>query len=174
MQEGWGRGLFVKGDSPHTHKQSRKKKIMKTTSKKNNSELVNQTAQSSNTKAPAIQAEPATPTPAQPTKTDTRLPLDYTARTTNRAKEPGQVLDMLAAADPTLYDRAEVVGHWVWVSFNEKPAPEVRNTLAQIGFHWNSSRQTWQHPCGQFVAKGSAGDPRNHYANYFPSDAKTV
>jgi hypothetical protein len=63
---------------------------------------------------------------------------------------------------------AEVVGKWIWVSFSEQPAPTVRQTLAQLGFHWNRERQSWQHPCGQFRLS-SAGDPHEKYQSYQPA-----
>ena len=68
---------------------------------------------------------------------------------------------------------AEVVGKWVWVRFTEQPAAEIRQQLAQLGFHWNSARQAWQHPCGSF-SLGSQADPREKYSSYFPADARAA
>ena len=39
----------------------------------------------------------------------------------------------------------EIVGAWVWVSFAEKPSPEVRQALKDEKFHWNRTRQLWQY-----------------------------
>jgi hypothetical protein len=43
--------------------------------------------------------------------------------------------------------------------------------LAELGFHWNNTRQAWQHPCGQF-STGSRQDPRQKYQSYFPEDSQ--
>jgi hypothetical protein len=72
-----------------------------------------------------------------------------------------------------MWELAEVVGKWIWVSFSESPAPTVRQTLAQLGFHWNRERQAWQHPCGQFRLS-SAGDPRERYTSTRPADMATT
>ena len=62
---------------------------------------------------------------------------------------------------------AEVVGKWVWVTFKEQPAAEVRQQLAQLGFHWNRERQSWQHPCGKFSLRSEA-DPQQLPARSHP------
>ncbi len=79
---------------------------------------------------------------------------------------------MLQQQDRRLWEMAEVVGKWIWVSFSESPAPTVRQTLAQLGFHWNRTRQSWQHPCGQFRLS-SSGDPREKYPATHPADMAT-
>ncbi len=83
-----------------------------------------------------------------------------------------KVLALLQQQDRRLWELAEVVGKWIWVSFSEQPAPTVRQTLAQLGFHWNRTRQAWQHPCGQFRLS-SAGDPHEKYQSYQPADMTT-
>ena len=50
-------------------------------------------------------------------------------------------------------------------------AEKIRADLSQLGFHWNTKRQAWQHPCGQFTA-GSPKEPREKYASYFPADSQ--
>lgn len=112
-----------------------------------------------------IPAQPAAP------KQDNRLPIDGKARQTNRTLPTSKVLEMLQATNAGLFNMAEVVGKWIWVSFRETPAPELRQQLAQLGFHWNRERQAWQHPCGAFRLHGN-GDPREKYPNYFPADQK--
>jgi hypothetical protein len=102
-------------------------------------------------------------------KPDTRLPIDTEARKKNRSLPTEKVLNLLQTASPDLFNLAEVIGKWIWVSFSEQPAPTVRQTLAQLGFHWNRTRQAWQHPCGNFRI-GSAADPREKYPNHFPAD----
>ena len=103
---------------------------MKTTSQKTGSELVSRSAQLSSSS-----------TPAQPEKKDSRLPIDTEARKKNRTLPTNKVLELLKTSNPGLFNLAEVVGKWVWVAFRETPAPELRQILAQLGFHWNRERQ---------------------------------
>jgi hypothetical protein len=99
---------------------------------------------------------------------DTRLPIDAEARKQNRSLPTDKVLSMLHQQLPAAYRVAEVVGRWVWVTFKEQPAAEIRQQLAQFGFHWNRDRQAWQHPCGQYRLS-SQGEPREKYSTYFPA-----
>jgi hypothetical protein len=110
---------------------------------------------------------------AQPEKKDNRLPIDTEARQKNRSLPTEKVLNLLLTGSPELYRLAEVVGKWVWVQFQEQPAAELRQQLAQLGFHWNRERQTWQHPCGQFRLRAFQ-DPRAKYASYYPADHKAA
>jgi DNA repair protein RadC len=73
--------------------------------------------------------------------------------------------DTLALVDrmkdqlPEIWDKAQVVGKWVWLEFNIPPIPEVRSKLKKLGFHWNGARKCWQHPCG--LSRPRTGkDPR--------------
>ena len=134
---------------------------MKTTSQKKSNRL----PQESKLVVPQAQ------TPEAP-KQDTRLPIDSEARKANRTLPTDKVLALLHTVNPDLFNLAEVVGKWIWVSFSEQPAPTVRQTLAQLGFHWNRTRQAWQHPCGQFRLS-SAGDPHEKYPTYSPADTRT-
>ena len=111
--------------------------------------------------------------PAQAEKKDTRLPIDTEARKKNRTLPTPKVLHALLTTLPDVYRTAEVVGKWVWVRFTETPAAEIRQQLAQLGFHWNRERQAWQHPCGSF-SLGSQADPHEKYSSYFPADAKAA
>jgi integrase len=77
-------------------------------------------------------------------KPDNRLPIDTEARKKNRTLPTAKVLELLKTSSPGLFNLAEVVGKWVWVSFRETPAPELRQILAQLGFHWNRERQAEQ------------------------------
>ena len=151
------------GDRRMRGKQSRKKKHMKTTSQKKSNRLPQESEQS---QQPAAQAQ------AQP-KPDNRLPIDTEARKKNRTLPAEQVLALLQLQDRRLWEMAEVVGKWIWVSFSEQPAATVRQTLAQLGFHWNRERQSWQHPCGQFRL-GSSGNPREKYRSHNPADLKAA
>jgi len=137
---------------------------MKTTSQKNNSELGAKSAQLTSTPTPT-----AAPQAQATEKRDERLPIDTEARKKNRTLPTEKVLALMEQQDRRLWELAEVVGKWVWVSFSESPAPTVRQTLAQLGFHWNRTRQAWQHPCGQFRLS-SSGDPREKYQAHRPAE----
>ena len=106
---------------------------------------------------------------AQTERKDNRLPIDSAARKQNRTLPTPKVLSLLHRQLPAAYRLAEVVGKWVWVTFKEQPAAEIRQQLAQLGFHWNRERQAWQHPCGQFRLS-SSGDPREKYQSYQPAE----
>ena len=106
-------------------------------------------------------------------KKDNRLPIDTEARKKNRTLPTPKVLELLKTSNPGLFNLAEVVGKWVWVTFRETPAPELRQILAQLGFHWNRERQAWQHPCGAFRLRGFQ-DPHEKYASYFPADTRAA
>jgi len=147
--------LSREGRRTEDAQQSRKKKTTKTTSQKNNSGTPGQIR-----------------TTEQSEKKDTRLPIDAEAQKRNRTLPTNKVLELLKSINPGLFNLAEVVGKWVWVQFRETPAPELRQILAQLGFHWNRERQAWQHPCGQFRLRGFQ-DPHEKYVSYFPADVTT-
>ena len=69
---------------------------------------------------------------------------------------------------------AEVVGKWVWIQFAGKQPFRVTQVLAELGFHWNNTRQTWQHPCGTISDERATYDPRKRYGSYFAADVKPV
>jgi hypothetical protein len=141
---------------------------MKTTSQKNNSGLGSRSAHSSSKQITAASAGAA-----PVAKQDKRLPIDAEARKANRTLPTSKVLQLLQQASPDVFRLAEVVGKWVWVTFKEQPAAEIRQQLAQLGFHWNRERQAWQHPCGAFRLRG-AGDPHEKYSSYYPADHKAA
>jgi len=148
---------------------------MKTKSLKQNSGLKNRSEQLS---TPAEAPAQSTPAQAPAEKKDTRLSIDAAARKKNRTLPTPKVLNALLSTLPDVYRLAEVVGGrpdsgWVWVRFTEQPAPEIRQQLAQLGFHWNRERQAWQHPCGSF-SLGSIADPHQKYSSYFPADARAA
>ena len=145
---------------------------MKTTSQNQiiSSELINRSHHQSEP-TPAAQPEAAAETPSAPApvaKPDNRLPIDAEARKQNRTLPTPKVLHALLTTLPDVYRLAEVVGKWVWVRFTEQPAAEIRQQLAQLGFHWNRDRQAWQHPCGQFRLSSST-DPHEKYSSYRPA-----
>jgi hypothetical protein len=161
---GLGARLFREGRRTKDAQQSRKKKTMKT-NQKNQIGLKSKSAQLSSTNTPETQSAVAPATAAKP---DNRLPIDTEARKKNRTLPTPKVLNLLLTSAPELYRLAEVVGKWVWVTFKEQPAAEIRQQLAQLGFHWNRERQAWQHPCGQFRLS-SQQDPHEKYSSYYPA-----
>ena len=124
---------------------------MKTKTQKNSdSELQNRTAQRSENKA--------------------ELPkIDLELRNQNRALPIESLLDLIRKDAPDFWNVAEVVGKWVWIQFEGKQPPQITAVLSQLGFHWNNTRQVWQHPCGQ-VTERADFDPRRKYRSYFPAD----
>jgi hypothetical protein len=106
---------------------------------------------------------------AQAPVTQKRPFVDYAKRHEYRQLPIDQVVKLLSSNAPALFDLAEVVGSWIWITFPEPPAAELRQQLAQFGFHWNNTRQCWQHPCGQMTDR-SPGNPREKYRAYFPAD----
>ena len=140
---------------------------MKTNTQNNQPGLKSQSEQlNTNTQTPE-----SAPAPAD--KKDNRLPIDTEQRKQNRTLPTPKVLNVLLNTLPDAYRVAEVVGKWVWVQFSEQPAAEIRQQLAQLGFHWNRERQAWQHPCGQF-RPGSSQDPRERYQSYFPAQKQAA
>ncbi|MHB8522733.1 MAG: hypothetical protein ACYDH9_18510, partial [Limisphaerales bacterium] len=153
-----------------------KKKTMKTKSNKNqSSELKSRPEQLSGNTNTETQPQPAAAQQQTSQQTGGRparvLPyVNYQERDANRALPTHRVLDLLRRRMPAQYDLAEVVGKWVWITFTEQPAEQVRGQLSQFGFHWNNSRKCWQHPCGQFQTEGSDQNPREKYGSHFPAD----
>jgi hypothetical protein len=72
------------------------------------------------------------------------------------------LLAKLKTEMPDIFQQAEVVGSWVWLDFTMPPDPKIRGKLKELGFHWNSQRECWQHPCGLHRLH-SQGDPRARY-----------
>jgi hypothetical protein len=157
--------LFSEGRETADANQFSKKKIMKTT-KKLMKGLLADTANRVPTNS-AAEAQSAV------AKKDARLPIDAEARKKNRTLPTPKVLELLKASHAGLFNLSEVVGKWVWIAFRETPAPELRQILAQLGFHWNRERQAWQHPCGAFRLRGYQ-DPHEKYASYFPADSRAA
>ena len=102
------------------------------------------------------------PEQQQSTKqTASKSKVDFAKRQENRQLPTEQVLQLLKSVMPVAFERAEVVGKWIWIAFEGKQPQEVTAQISQLGFHWNNRRQVWQHPCGVF--KGEPGDPRSKY-----------
>ena len=120
-------------------------------------------------------AQPQTPAsaPAQTPERPKLPPINFARRRANRELPTERVIQLLQQEAPRFFEIAEVVGKWVWIHFTEKQPRQVTAILAELGFHWNNKRQTWQHPCGA-LTEGTESDPREKYPNYFPADAKTA
>jgi hypothetical protein len=93
------------------------------------------------------------------------------ARCHNRRLNTEAVLNHLRTKLPEQYGLAEVVGKWVWLDVAPAKKPVRAKMLWALGFHWNSRRHVWQHPCGKFDPLGShPTDPRIKYRCFFPAD----
>ncbi len=95
--------------------------------------------------------------------------IDLALRRANRALNTEKLLALLRSETPRFFEVAEVVGKWVWIQFTEKQPSQVTMVLSELGFHWNNTRQTWQHPCGTAPVEAATYDPRKRYGSYFPS-----
>jgi len=108
---------------------------------------------------------------SRPEQSGTDRPeIDFALRRANRSLETERLLALLRNEAPTFFALAEVVGKWVWIQFSDKQPPTVTRVLAELGFHWNNVRQTWQHPCGTIRRERAAFDPRKRYRSYFAAD----
>lgn len=76
--------------------------------------------------------------------------LNFPLRQENQWLRAGEVIAVVRQQLPGQARFAKCAGLSVWVTFPEAPAESVRFQLSQLGFSWVSSRQSWQHPCGQF------------------------
>jgi hypothetical protein len=142
----------VKGDRPDRTAEH-KKKTMKTNIKNTKKGLLarpDQLQSTNNNTAAAEQQEPRG-----------LLRIDFEQRQFNRSLPTNEVLDLVHRRLRHAFDFAEVVGKWVWITFPEPQEQQVTAELSQLGFHWNSRRKVWQHPCGVF--KGEPTDPRTKY-----------
>ena len=104
--------------------------------------------------------------------TGNRPQINFERRYANRVLKTETLLELLRRETPRFFEAAEVVGKWVWIQFDGKQPTDVTRVLAELGFHWNRTRQTWQHPCGLFRDKAASYDPRTIYRSYFPADQK--
>jgi len=92
-------------------------------------------------------------------------------RRLNRYLPVKVVLERIHEQIPDVWDATKIVGKWVWIETDTKPERTVREMLSDLGFHWNTKREAWQHPCGEFRKFCPKGDPRDHYASI---DAKEL
>ena len=103
-----------------------------------------------------------------------RPSIDLERRRANRALETEKLLALLRSDAPRFFEIAEVVGKWVWIQFSDKQPPTITSVLAELGFHWNNTRQARQHPCGTIRRERATFDPRKRYRSYFAADAKPI
>ena len=96
--------------------------------------------------------------------------INFARRRVNRSLDTDSLIRLLRTRSPGFFAFAEVVCRWVWIQFPEKQPVEVTSRLAQLGFHWNNTRQAWQHPCGVFRDRRVKFDPRKRYGSYFAAD----
>jgi hypothetical protein len=102
--------------------------------------------------------------------TESRPQINLALRRMNRKLETDKLLVLLRNQTPKFFELAEVVGKWVWIQFDGKQPSEITRVLAELGFHWNNTRQAWQHPCGTITDRADY-DPRKRYGSYFPAKA---
>jgi hypothetical protein len=142
------------GRQTETEPQSTKKKTMKTiTDKKTKSGLKNR---------------------PEPLSTANPRQIDFFRRKANRSLDTEKLLSLLETETPKFFELAEVVGKWVWIQFADKQPVAATRVLAELGFHWNKARQSWQHPCGLYRDLASRIDPRSKYACYLAKTIKTA
>ncbi len=108
------------------------------------------------------------------TSTGNRPKINLELRRANRKLETEKLLSLLQSETPNFFELAEVVGKWVWIQFSDKQPPTVTRVLAELGFHWNNTRQAWQHPCGTIIEEPATYDPRKRYGSYFAAVGKTA
>ena len=65
---------------------------------------------------------------------------------------------------------AELVGCWVWVSFDAKPDEDIRKVLKAAGFRWVRKREKWAHNCGR-PCRSSKSNPWDKYDHQYVSQA---
>jgi hypothetical protein len=106
------------------------------------------------------------------TNTGSRPEINFELRKQNRSLDKDSLLALMRSKAPSFYAVAEVVGNWVWIQFDGKQPSQITRALAELGFHWNNTRQSWQHPCGTLPVAGANYDPRKRYGSYFAADAK--
>ena len=111
---------------------------------------------------------------SRPEQVNTAKRIDFGKRRANCSLNTENLLVLLRNEAPRFWELAEVVGKWVWIQFERKQPVGVTAALSQLGFHWNNTRQTWQHPCGVFCDGVSPIDPRRKYGSYFVADRQAA
>ena len=115
--------------------------------------------------------EAAAPANVRPSPVSKISREQFTRHCANRQLSTEAVLNCLRTRLPKQYELAEVVGQWVWLKVSPAGRRGLAALLWSLGFHWNSRRGVWQHPCGRFDPLGAhPADPRAKYRSYFPAD----
>ena len=70
-----------------------------------------------------------------------------------------QVVDFCRSLDLD----AELVGEWVWVTFEEKPSEIMIKGLKDFGFKWSKRRGKWAHNCGKPTKSARVSNPWDKY-----------
>ena len=65
---------------------------------------------------------------------------------------------------------AELVGSWVWCSFEAKPDEDTRKLLKEAGFRWVRKRSKWANNC-VVPCRSSKGNPWDKYEHQYVSAA---
>lgn len=66
------------------------------------------------------------------------------------------------------YDlNAEIVGGWVWVTFETVPDAAMRQLLKDFGFRYSPRRKKWAHNCGGPTKSARFSNPWEKY-DHFP------
>ncbi len=77
--------------------------------------------------------------------------------------EPEATVDEVVAFCRERKLNAEIVGNWVWVSFDDTPPEDVRKLLRDFGFRWSARRRKWAHNCGT-QSRAGKGNPWEKYS----------
>jgi hypothetical protein len=127
-------------------------------------------------KTPKKKNEATAPANVRPSKSVSKTKpvprINFALRYANRALPTENLLSLLRTQAPDFYKLAEVIGKWVWIQFTEKQPSEITRALSELGFHWNNTRQAWQHPCGSVPVEAATYDPRRRYGSYFAADVQ--
>jgi hypothetical protein len=68
---------------------------------------------------------------------------------------------------------AEIVGSWVWLSFESKPPVETIALLKEYGFRYSPRRKKWAHNCGTPTKSARATNPWEKYEHFSVSEYQT-
>ncbi len=78
-------------------------------------------------------------------------------------RETGEVVEWCAVNAERLGVEADLVGRWVWITFEAKPSAEVRSALKAAGFRWCTRRGAWAHNCGHWSLPSRRAHPFEIY-----------
>jgi len=79
-----------------------------------------------------------------------------------RSKPEHTILEVLEFCKARVLP-ARVVGKWVWIKFETKPAADIRQALKAFGFRWSHRRQQWAHNCGHYARPAHNYKPWDRY-----------